>query len=99
MDTVPLALFEQLDLSFLDRFDVFAPDSRGRPVDFEPVGLVLAPSVRFYTDIYGQRAVYRTLQDETVWRQCGFPRTPSRDPIPDREVTAFVLAFNIPLME
>ena len=30
VDTVPLALFEHLDLSFLEEFPVFAPDPRGR---------------------------------------------------------------------
>jgi|GEM_PF-6040448 len=30
LDTVPLALFEHLDLSFLEEFPVFTPDLWGR---------------------------------------------------------------------
>jgi hypothetical protein len=81
LETEITLLGEYLDRSFLEQFDVFAPDPRGRTLEFEPYGLFLAHLYCFHNDIYGQRAVYRALQDETVWRQCGFPHAPSRDPI------------------
>lgn len=81
LETEITPLGEYLDLSFLEQFDVSAPDSRGRTLEFEPYGLFLAHLYCFHNDIYGQRAVYRALQDETVWRQCDFPHAPSRDPI------------------
>jgi hypothetical protein len=81
LETEITLLGEHLDPSFLEQFEVFAPQPRGRTPDFDPYGLFLAHLYCFHNDIYGQRAVYRALQDETVWRQCGFPRAPSRDPI------------------
>jgi len=81
LETEISLLGEHLDPTFLEQFEVFAPAARGRTPDFDPYGLFLAHLYCFHNDIYGQRAVYRALQDETVWRQCGFPRAPSRDPI------------------
>lgn len=81
LETEIALLGENLDPSFLERFKMFTPDHRGKKTDFDPYGLFLAHLYCFHNDIYGQRAVYRVLQDETVWRQCGFPRAPSYDPI------------------
>jgi transposase len=81
LDTEVTALAEYLDPSFFEGFDVFAPADRRRKREFGPYGLFLAHLYCYHNDIYGQRAVSRALQDETVWRQCGFPRAPSRDPI------------------
>ena len=81
LETEITALAEYLDASLFEGFDVFAPDSRGRKREFDPYGLFLAHLYCYHNEIYGQRAVYRALQDETVWRQCGFPRAPSRDPV------------------
>lgn len=81
LETELALLKKYLDPSFLEQFEVFAPDPRGRTPDFDPYGLFVAHLYCFHNEIYGQRAVYGALQNESVWRQCGFPRAPSRDPI------------------
>jgi hypothetical protein len=81
LETELTLLKKYLDPSFLEQFEVLAPDPRGRTPDFDPYGHFIAHLYCFPNDIYGQRAVYRALQDESVWRQWGFPRAPSRDPI------------------
>jgi len=81
LETEITALAEYLDSSLFEGFDVFAPADRGRKREFDPYGPFLAHLYCYHNDIYGQRAVYRALQDETVWRQCGFPHAPSRDPV------------------
>ncbi|MFB6300340.1 MAG: transposase [Halobacteriales archaeon] len=81
LETEVTLLEGHLDPTFLEQFEVFAPDPRGRTPEFDPFGLFLAHLYCYHNDIYGQRAVSRALQDETIWRQCGFPRAPSRDPI------------------
>lgn len=54
LETESTLLGEHLDLSFLERFEVC------------PFGLFLVHLYCFHNDIYGQRVVYRALQDETV---------------------------------
>jgi hypothetical protein len=81
VDTVPLALFEHLDLSFLEEFPVFAPDPWGRTRKHKPADLFKGILYCFSRDIYGVKEVNRELQDELVWRQCGFDSAPSHQSI------------------
>jgi len=57
LETELLLLANHLDSSFFEKFEVFAPDLRGRTPDFEPYGLFLAHLYCFHNDIYGQRSV------------------------------------------
>ena len=90
VDTVPLALFEHLDLSFLEEFPVFAPDPWGRTREHEAPELFKGVLYCFSRDIYGVKAVTRELHDELIWRQCGFESAPSYQSI-HRFFTDFAL--------
>ena len=90
VDTVPLALFEHLDLSFLEEFPVFAPDPWGRTREHEAPELFKGVLYCFSRDIYGVKAVTRELHDELIWRQCGFDSAPSYQSI-HRFFTDFAL--------
>jgi hypothetical protein len=90
LDTVPLALFEHLDLSFLEEFPVFAPDPWGRTREHEAPELFKGVLYCFSRDIYGVKAVTRELHDELIWRQCGFDSAPSYQSI-HRFFTDFAL--------
>ena len=90
VDTVPLALFEHLDLSFLEEFPVFAPTGRGRTREHEAPELFKGVLYCFSRDIYGVKAVTRELHDELIWRQCGFDSAPSYQSI-HRFFTDFAL--------
>jgi len=84
--TETLALFEHLDFSFLDDFDVFAPARRGRTRLHHPQQLFRGFLHCYYKDIYGPRPIERELQNTFVWLSCGFEQPPSRDTI-DRFLT------------
>ena len=90
LETETTALFEQLDLSFLMDYAVFAPDSRGRTRVHQPPELLKGVLHCFYHDIYGLRPMARELRNEDVWRQCGFERPPSRWTL-SRFITDFAL--------
>jgi len=90
LETETTALFEQLDLSFLMDYPVFAPDSRGRTRVHEPPELLKGVLHCFYRDIYGPRPMARELHNEDVWRQCGFEHPPSRRTL-SRFITDFAL--------
>jgi hypothetical protein len=90
VDTVPLALFEHLDLSFLEEFPVFAPDPWGRTREHEAPELFKGVLYCFSRDIYGVKPVARELHDEVIWRQCRFESEPSYQSI-HRFFTDFVL--------
>ncbi|MFC7251913.1 transposase [Halomicroarcula sp. GCM10025324] len=90
LDTETTALFEQLDLSFLTDYPVFAPDPRGRTRVHEPPELLKGVIHCFYSDIYGPRPMARELHNEDVWRQCGFESPPSR-----RTLSRFIADFEL----
>jgi hypothetical protein len=50
LETEITLLGEYLDPSFLEQFDVFAPDPWGRTLEFEPYGLFLAHLYCFHND-------------------------------------------------
>jgi len=66
-----------------------APSDRGRTRIHEPPELLKGVLHCFYHDIYGPRPV-RELQNEDVWRQCGFERPPSR-----RTLSRFIADFEL----
>ena len=78
LETETTALFEQLDLSFLMDYAVFAPSNRGRTRVHQPPELLKGVLHCFYHDIYGLRPMARELMNEDVWRQCGVERQPTR---------------------
>ena len=90
LDTETTALFEQLDISFLTDYPVFAPDPRGRTRVHEPPELLKGVLHCFYSDIYASRPVARELHNEDVWRQCGFESPPSR-----RTLSRFITDFKL----
>jgi hypothetical protein len=90
METETTALLEQLDLSFLTDFPVFAPTERGRTRVHKPPELLKGVLHCFYRNIYGPRPIARELRNEDVWRQCGFERPPSR-----RTLSRFVADFEL----
>jgi len=90
LETETTALFENLDLSFLTNYSVFASDSRGRTRIHEPPELLNGVLHCFYHDIYGPRPMARELHNEDVWRQCGFERPPSR-----RTLSRFLTDFEL----
>ena len=81
VDTVPLALFEHLDLSFLKEFPVFAPNPCRRKREHDAPELFKGVIYCFSRDIYGIKQVAKELQDELIWRQCGFDSAPSHQSI------------------
>jgi len=80
VDTVPLAMFEHLDLSFLNEFPVFAPDPWGRTREHEAPEL-LGVLYCFSREIDGPRQIAEELRDELLYLQCGFDKPPSRESI------------------
>jgi hypothetical protein len=90
LDTETTALFEQLDLSFLTDYPVFAPDPRGRTQVHEPPKLLTGVLHCFYSDIYGPRPMARELHNENVWRQCGF-----ESPLSRRTLSQFIADFEL----
>ena len=81
VDTIPLALFEHLDFSFLTDFPVFAPDPWGRTRDHEPPELLKGVLYCFSREIYSPEEIGRELRDELLYRQCGFDSPPSHQSI------------------
>jgi hypothetical protein len=79
LETGLTLLKDNLDPSFLEQFEVFAPLNQGRTPDFDPYELFVRHLYCFHNDIYDPLAVYHALHHESAWRQCGFPRAPSRD--------------------
>lgn len=90
LETETTALFEQLELSFLTDYPVFAPDPRGRSRVHDPPELLKGILHCFYRDIYGPRPMARELCNEDVWRLCGFERPPSR-----RTLSRFITDFEL----
>jgi hypothetical protein len=81
VDTIPLALFEHLDFSFLTDFPVFAPDPWGRTRDHEPPDLLKGVLYCFSREIYSPEEIARELRDELLYLQCGFDNPPSHQSI------------------
>ena len=81
VDTIPLALFEHLDFSFLTDFPVFAPDPRGRTRDHEPPELLEAVIYCFSREIYSPEEIARELRDELLYLQFGFDYPPSHQSV------------------
>jgi transposase len=81
VDTIPLALFEQLDFSFLTDFPVFAPTGRGRTREHEPPELLKGVLYCFSREIYSAEVIARELRDELLYLQCGFDSPPSHQSI------------------
>jgi len=81
VDTIPLALFEYIEFSFLTDFPVFAPDPWGRTRDHEPPALLKAVLYCFSREIYSPEEIARELQDELLYLQLGFDSPPSHQSI------------------
>ncbi|AUX09842.1 transposase [Halalkaliarchaeum desulfuricum] len=81
METIPLALFEHLDFSFLTDFPVFAPDPWRRTRDHKPPELLKGVLYCFSREIYSPEEIARELQDELLYLQCGFDKPPSHQSI------------------
>lgn len=81
VDTVPLALFDHIDFSFLTEFPVFAPDPWGRTREHEAPDLLRGVLYCFSRDIYSPEAIASELQDGLLYRQCGFDSPPSHQSI------------------
>jgi hypothetical protein len=90
LETETTALLEHLDLSFLTDYPVFAPSNRGRTRVHNPPELLKGVLHCFYHEIYGPRLMARELQNEDVWRQCGFERPPGR-----RTLSRFLADFEL----
>lgn len=81
VDTIPLALFEHLEFSFLTAFPVFAPDPWGRTRDHEPPELLKGVLYCFSRELYSPEEIARELRDELLYLQCGFDSPPSHQTI------------------
>lgn len=88
LETETKALLKHLDLSFVEEYPVFAPDSRGRKRVHNPPELFKGVLHCFYHEIYGPRPMEQELHNEDVWRNCGFERPPSR-----RTLDRFIIDF------
>jgi len=81
VDTIPLALFEHVEFSFLTDFPVFAPDPWGRTREHEPPELLKGVLYCFSRNIFSPEEIAKELQDELLYLQCGFDSPPSHESI------------------
>jgi transposase len=81
VDTIPLALFDHVDFSFLTDFPVFAPDPRGRTRKHDPPALFKGVLYCFSRNRYSPEEIAKELQDELLYLQCGFDSPPSHESI------------------
>jgi transposase len=81
VDTIPLTLFEHVEFSFLADYTVFAPDPWGRTREHGPSALLKGVLYCFSREKYSPEEIAKELQDELLYRQCGFESSPSHESI------------------